>query len=184
MKNKIIIVEGPQGAGKTTFTNLVREKMTSTDLYRLQGIKDKTMTGLEKSRKRYANLLEYMKNTEDMNMLFDRTFFSEEVYCRLGYKEYSFTKVYNELLEKLNSLNSEIYFIVLYLDEQNEYEERLKRDKHGYQEFKVQNSIMQQEAYLKLADEVEETAKNIKVIRFENSSKQNLDERIEALFSL
>ena len=27
MKDTIIIVEGPQGAGKTTFTNYLREKM-------------------------------------------------------------------------------------------------------------------------------------------------------------
>ena len=28
MRDTIIIVEGPQGAGKTTFTNYLREKMT------------------------------------------------------------------------------------------------------------------------------------------------------------
>ena len=43
-KDTIIIVEGPQGAGKTTFTNYLREKMGATDLYRLTGIKDKTET--------------------------------------------------------------------------------------------------------------------------------------------
>ena len=181
-KDRIIIVEGPQGAGKTTFTNYLREKMTSTDLYRLQGIKDKTSAGLEKSKKRYETLLEYMKNTENVDMLFDRTFFSEEVYCRLGYKDYSFTEVYNDLLEKLNNLDSEIYLVILYLDDKTEYENRLNRDKHAYQEFKAKNSILQQEAYLKLADEVEERAKNIKVIRFENTSEHGREERVEQLF--
>ena len=49
MKDTIIIVEGPQGTGKTTVTNYLREKMSATDLYRLSGIKDKTETGKEKS---------------------------------------------------------------------------------------------------------------------------------------
>ena len=39
-----------------------------------------------------------MKTLENasINLLFDRTFFSEEVYCRLGFKEYSFTDVYEK----------------------------------------------------------------------------------------
>ena len=36
MKDTIITVEGPQGAGKTTFTNYLREKMSATDLYILE----------------------------------------------------------------------------------------------------------------------------------------------------
>ena len=56
MKDTIIIVEGPQGAGKTTFTNYLREKMSATDLYRLTGIKDKTETG-HKNRKKISKII-------------------------------------------------------------------------------------------------------------------------------
>ena len=115
MKDTMIIVEGPQGAGKTTFTNYLREKIPATDLYRLTGIKDKTITGHPKIRKKYLKLLEYIENCEDVNMVFDRTFFSEEVYSRLGFKEYSFHEIYEELLQKLDTLNYEIYLVVLYL---------------------------------------------------------------------
>ena len=46
MKNDvIIIVEGPQGVGKTTFTDYLREHMAATNLLRLSGIKDRTETG-------------------------------------------------------------------------------------------------------------------------------------------
>ena len=45
-RNTLIIVEGPQGAGKTTFTNYLREHLASVDLHRLTGIKDKTITVL------------------------------------------------------------------------------------------------------------------------------------------
>ena len=82
MKDTIIIVEGPQGVGKTTFTNYLREKIASTDLYRLTGIKDKTEAGYLKIKRKYMKLLEYVENCEDVNMVFDRIFFSEEVYSR------------------------------------------------------------------------------------------------------
>ena len=93
MKDTIIIVEGPQGAGKTTFTNYLREKMSATDLYRLTGIKDKTEAGHKKIEKKYLKLLEYIEACEDVNMIFDRTFFTEEIYGRLGYKPYSFDAI-------------------------------------------------------------------------------------------
>ena len=179
MKDTIIIVEGPQGAGKTTFTNYLRERIGSADLYRLAGIKDKGITGLEKSKKRYSNLLQYMENSISINMIFDRTFFSEEIYSRLGFKPYSFSDTYSELLQKLDSLDYEVYLIVLYLEDTEEYGNRIKREKHQYQEFEVQSSIKQQMEYLKLADEVERDTKNINVIRFNNTSKQDFDKSIK-----
>ena len=182
MKDTIIIVEGPQGAGKTTFTNYLREKIPSADLYRLTGIKDKTETGYPKIKKKYMKLLEYIENCEDVNMIFDRTFFSEEIYSRLGYKEYSFHNIYKELLKKLDSLNYDIYFVVLYLEDTSKYMKRIQRDKHEYQKFNVESSIEQQNAYLNLADEVERETKNIKVIKFENGNTENEKEKIDEKF--
>ena len=182
MKDTMIIVEGPQGAGKTTFTNYLREKIPATDLYRLTGIKDKTETGYPKIRRKYLKLLEYVENCEDVNMVFDRTFFSEEVYSRLGYKSYSFHELYEELLQKLDTLNFDIYFVVLYIKDTSEYEKRIKRDKGEYQKFAVESSIKQQEEYLKLADEIEQKTKNIKVIRYDNSNCDNYKEKINEQF--
>lgn len=183
MKDTIIIVEGPQGVGKTTFTNFLREKMSATDLYRLTGIKDKTITGLQKIEKKYVNLLEYINNCSDVNMIFDRTFFTEELYGRLGFKDYSFTQVYNKLLKKLDKLDFEIYLVILYLEDTTEYEKRIKRDKHQYQEFDVNSSIKQQEEYLKMADEVLKSTKNIKVIKFNNNATNDYKKRINETFS-
>ena len=179
MRDKIIIVEGPQGVGKTTFTNYLREKMGATDLYRLTGIKDKTITGLKKIEKKYNSLLEYIENCEDVNLLFDRTFFTEEIYARLGFKPYSFKEVYEKSLNKLDSLDFDIYLIVLYLKDTSEYERRIKRDKHQYQKFEVESSIKQQEEYLKMADEIEQISKNIKVVRFNyNGAHEEAKDRI------
>lgn len=186
MKDKIIIVEGPQGVGKTTFTNLLREKMKATDLYRLSGIKDRTESGMAKIKLKYEKLLEYMENCEDINMIFDRTFFTNQVYSRLGYQNYDFTSIYNELLAKLDTLKNiekyDIYLVILYIKNESLYEERIKRNKHGYQKFEVQSSILQQREYLKLADEVENKTKHIKVIRFENDTRELQQQNIQKYF--
>ena len=186
MKDAIIIVEGPQGVGKTTFTNNLREKLKATDLYRLSGIKDRTEAGQQKIKVKYEKLIEYMEACSDVNLLFDRTFFTNEIYSRLGYHQYDFTEIYNELLEKLDNLSNldkyDIYLVVLYLKDEKLYETRLKRDKHEYQKFNVQSSIDQQNAYLKMADEVEKKCKNIKVLRFENPNEEVASQYVEKYF--
>ena len=62
--SKLIVVEGPQGAGKTTITDYLRNSIKHTNLYRLSGISDSTKSGLEKSKKMYIDLLEYTKKME------------------------------------------------------------------------------------------------------------------------
>ena len=86
--SKLIIIEGAQGAGKTTITDYIRHSLKYTNLYRLCGISDSTIEGKKKTTDMYIDLLEYMKKMENknINLLFDRTFFSEENYCRLGKK--------------------------------------------------------------------------------------------------
>lgn len=172
-RSKIIVIEGAQGAGKTTITDYLRYVVKHTNLYRLSGISDATKTGLEKNKKMYFDLLDYMKKMEnlDINLLFDRTFFTEECYCRLGKKEYSFTEVYNELLEMFSKLDFDIYYITLYLEDEQEYENRLKREgkvEPAYAKFSAENSIAQQREYLKIADEVKEKYPEIKVYKVEN----------------
>lgn len=173
-KSKLIVVEGAQGAGKTTITDYLRHSLKHTNLYRLSGISDSSMTGLEKSKKMYYDLMEYTKKMEnlDINLLFDRTFFTEENYCRLGFKEYSFTEVYNDLLDKFSKLDFDIYYITLYLENESLFEERLKRDgkaEPAYAKFSGQNSVKQQRVYLQMCEEIKEKYKNINVIKLENS---------------
>lgn len=161
---KCIIVEGPQGCGKTSLTNYLRDNIAASNLYRLTGNKDKTITGKEKSRKMYYALLNYMKEIEnsDVNIIFDRTFFTEQVYALLSYKDYDFTDVYEELLKKFNELNYDVYYISLYLKDVNIFETRLKREHHNYQAFSLENSTNQQKAYQSLIPEIKKL-KNTKV---------------------
>lgn len=171
--SKIIIVEGPQGAGKTTITDYIRKAIPYTNLYRLSGTADTTKTGKEKAKVMYEDLLDYIEKLQNksVNLLFDRTFFTEEVFCRLGFKEYSFTDVYNKLLDRLENLDFDIYYITLYLSNEDEYVARLDRAgkaKVKYTKFEKQSSVNQQNEYLKLADEIKEKYKNIHVVNIDN----------------
>ena len=175
--SKIIIVEGAQGAGKTTITDFLRHSLSYTNLYRLCGTSDITPAGKKKAEEMYVDLLEYMKKMENksINLLFDRTFFTEENYCRLGKKEYTFTDVYEKLLDELSKLDFEIIYITLYLENENLYNERLsKPDRAGKAAFKgsnfaAQNSINQQRIYLDMAKEIKEKYPSINVVNIENS---------------
>ena len=156
-KNRLIIIEGPQGTGKTTLANYLRENIPSSNLYRLSGQKDKTINGKNLSKKMYEALLAYLKQMQDipMDLIFDRTFFTEEVYARLGYKDYSFSDIYQELLKKLEELNYDIYLVLLYLENPLLFEERLRRESHhNYQSFSVDSSLKQQNTYKVIGEEL------------------------------
>ena len=171
--SKIIVVEGPQGAGKTTITDFLRHTLPDSNLYRLSGTADSTAAGKKKAEEMYIDLLDYMKKLENksINLIFDRTFFTEENYCRLGIKEYTFTDVYEKLLDQFAKLDFDIYYITLYLQDENEYVERLKRDGKAVfkgAEFKAESSIKQQRVYLEMSKEVKEKYNNINVLDIAN----------------
>lgn len=171
--SKLIVVEGAQGAGKTTVTDYIRHTLKYTNLYRLSGTSDSTLAGKKKSEDMYKVLLDYIEKMENqsINLLFDRTFFTEENYCRLGKKEYTFTDVYNVLLERFVKLDFDIYYITLYLENENEFENRLKRDGKAvpaYAKFTAENSIKQQKVYLEMAEEIRKKYPNIHEIRLKN----------------
>ena len=138
--SKLIVVEGPQGAGKTTITDYIRFLIPYTNLYRLSGTADSSPQGKEKAKIMYDNLEDYIETLQNksINLVFDRTFFTEEIYCRLGFKQYSFTDVYEVLLERFAKLDFDIYYITLYLSNEDEYEKRLERPakaKNAYAKF-------------------------------------------------
>ena len=171
--SKLIVVEGPQGAGKTTITDFLRYSLSYTNLYRLSGTADSSKTGLKKATDMYETLLDYMKTLENLsiNLVFDRTFFTEENYCRLGKKQYSFTDVYEKLLDDFSKLDFEIYYITLYLSDESLYNERLNREgKAAFQgsKFEAENSINQQRMYLQMAEEIEEKYPNINVLNIKS----------------
>ena len=171
--SKLIVVEGAQGAGKTTITDFLRHTVPYSNLYRMSGTADSTVAGKKKAEDMYVDLIEYIKKMENksINLIFDRTFFTEENYCRLGVKQYSFTNVYEKLLDEFANLDFEIYYITLYLENENEYVERLKRDGKAVfkgAEFKAENSKKQQKIYLEMSDEIKAKYPNVNVLNVAN----------------
>ncbi len=185
MKAKCIIVEGPQGCGKTHLVNYLRENIPAANLYRLSGQKDKSEKGKIKSKKMYYALLNYMKEIEDsdINLVFDRLFFSEEVYCKLEYKDYSFDDVYKELLEMLGNLSYDIYYISLYLKDTSVYEIRLKRNHHNYQNFSLENSVNQQNTYKSLIQDIRKL-KNTKIYEIATDNFDEAYKKINKIFKI
>lgn len=172
--SKLIVIEGAQGAGKTTITDFLRHTLSYTNLYRLCGTSDSTPTGKKKAEEMYVHLMEYIKGLENksINLVFDRTFFTEENYCRLGKKEYTFTDVYEKLLKEFSKLDFEIYYITLYLGDENLYNVRLDRpEKAAFKnsKFEAENSINQQRVYLEMAEDIKKKYPSIKVFNVENS---------------
>lgn len=172
--NKLIIVEGPQGVGKTTITDYIRNKVPYTNLLRLSGPGGSTKEYLPKVVKTFDGLFSYLKYAQNggINILLDRFFFTEEVYCRLEYKEYSFTKYYKKYLKKLLKLNFQIIYINLYLSNEENYLERLKRDgkaRVNYALFDVKSSIRQQNEYQDILNEISD-----EVGKMKDSSKINI----------
>ena len=170
--SKLIVVEGPQGAGKTTVTDFIRHKIPYTNLYRLSGSSDSSPAGKPKSVDMYNDLLDYISKLQNksINLVFDRTFFTEEIYCRLGFKEYKFTDVFDKLLDELAHMDFDIYYITLYLSDTDDFERRLNRPGKGVfktAKYNKSSSIDQQEAYLQLADEIKYKYPNIHVVNID-----------------
>lgn len=185
--SKIIIVEGAQGVGKTTITDFLRYTIKYANLYRLTGTSDSSKTGKKKATIMYKNLLKYMKTLENLNinLIFDRTFFTEENYCRLGFKDYSFSDVYEELIKELSELDFDIYYITLYLKDENLFKKRIEREGKAvpeYAKFKAESSINQQRTYLKMSEEIKNNYPNIHVVNIENS--KDLEEVKKELIDL
>lgn len=188
--SKIIIVEGAQGAGKTTITDYIRYAIPHTNLYRLNGISDSSISGYEKSYKMYLNLLNYIKNMENLNinLLFDRTFFTEENYCRLGKKDYSFSDAYYELVKGLDNMDFEIYYITSYLEDESLFETRLLRENKAgpeYAKYKAENSVKQQREYLNMSKELSKITRNFKIYEISNDQDLNsLYKKINDIFGV
>lgn len=187
--SKLIVVEGPQGAGKTTVTDYIRHGLKYTNLYRLCGTADSSPTGKQKAKDMYWDLLEYIEKMENksINLVFDRTFFTEEIYSRLKFKEYNFSDEYEKLLNKFSTLDFDIYYITLYLEDTELFKKRLVRDDKAitdYAKFNIDSSKKQQEQYLKMADEISSKYPNIKVFKVSNDTdEQELKTKIKNILN-
>lgn len=152
----LIIVEGPQGSGKSTVTNLLREKIKSVNLIRMSGVEDKTTTGKEKSLKVHLETLKMIKKTNkcNINYVLDRSFVSELVFAHLGTKKYEiYAEDVMEIGKEIEKLKKKYNLLYIILSAPKDViDERLKRDKAVYESFSAKNSERQLEEYREVSE--------------------------------
>lgn len=176
-KPKLIIVEGAQGVGKGAITNILREQMPYTNLFRLSGLSNDTLdlkTKTFKMRELELDTIFYAKNT-GMNFILDRSHLSERVYCKLNYKPYSFKHETNKLNDKLNSISEHYDTRVVLLKATKEtITKRLsQRDKVEFNKlaFRAENSIAQQDKYVIEVNKLAKTSQYINFITIDTDNK-------------
>jgi len=128
-KPYFIVVEGAQGVGKSSLTNGLRESIPYTTLLRLSGTKE---SSAEHAFINHKSILNMVKDNAGLGMNFvcDRSYFSEEVYCKLGYKKHSFDKECADLTASLATLVDHYNIIFLLLTAGGfDLGERLRREK-------------------------------------------------------
>lgn len=167
LKNKIIFVHGGQGCGKTTVTNLLREKMTHTTLMRLAGTPSTQKDAPNLSALYHYSVLESMNISKGsgMNYVIDRSFLCEKVYANLGFKTYDFQEQYNIISSCLELLAErfDITFVLLTANEETLNKRLNERQKVQFEDvkFDASNSINQQKEYKKEFENLPENVKKL-----------------------
>lgn len=174
-KPNIIIVEAPQGGGKTTVTNILRDKLPYTNLLRLSGIDDMSVKGKKKVYKiRKAELNMIKKASGNINFVLDRCHITEQIYCNLGFKEYTFEDKYESLNEQLSKLTKKynVYLVLLEADRMA-YVKRLNRDKPKFLDvdFTSSNSFRQQAEYIFELNHIQSHYPKIHTMRVDTTDK-------------
>ena len=180
---RLIFIHGGQGCGKSTVTNLLREKMLHTTLIRLAGVPSNQSAPNKAAFIYHFATLQTagLASHTGMNFVFDRSYLCEKVYANLGFKTHSFATETEELTRQIKRLTDlySVEFILLTASE-NVLKERLKRgDKPQFEQvsFNAMNSINQQKSYLeefsKLPKEV-----SCRVINTDNLTPEEIVDQI------
>ena len=102
-KPKLIIVEGAIGSGKSSLAHNLRENMKNTTMLSLSSIGNDDKNN---SYMYHANMLNMIMDsrTFNSNFILCRSFISNEVYNRLGKKDYDNSENFQLLAYKLEVL--------------------------------------------------------------------------------
>jgi len=151
---EIDILEGARGTGKSTLAFKLRQKTSPTPtLINFTGFHDDGEEGLRKVTEYYKAWITMLFGLagHDSQFIFDRFYFSEGVYSTL-YKEYDFRHNYREFcesLEELSDMGVKINIFFLTINDRDELEQRLIRDKvpFGKASESVEETLKQQKHY-------------------------------------
>lgn len=155
---KIVIIEGSRGTGKSTLAFQLRQSLKNSTLINFTGFNLDGEEGLRQISEYYYNWMTmfHAMKMGDINQTFicDRIFFTEMVFSPL-YKTYDFSKTYNELVNLLEMLNPTIIYLTC--DDEKEILTRLERDKIPFYNVdeSVKETMRQQQEYDKIFKEME-----------------------------
>lgn len=192
MKPKLIIVEGAQGVGKTTITNWLRDNIQSSNLYRLSGIQDNSVAGRRNTSNMYNALCHYINvlgaNECGMHMIFDRIWITEQVYSKLGYKNYDYTESYTEhmyWMSKIINKYYDVHIVCLYLQDESLYADRLKRDRGSYKhaQYSAESSIKQEAQYMATVMDIQAEYSSIMVHVIAADKQKQWEKDLSEIFS-
>lgn len=183
---KILIIEGAQGVGKSTVTTMLREQIPYSNLYRLSGIQDKSEKGKDKLFGHFVSLIQYLETDAKINAgfthIFDRFFTTEYCYSRCGYTGNDFSNSAKFLTNMLYQLtkNAEVYFILLVSSETKltaNLESHANKPLHAGINFTVTNSIRQQDEFINVYNELfkDDSIKSKIIDSTELSAQQTVD---------
>ncbi|UUV47088.1 thymidylate kinase [Bacillus phage vB_BanS-Thrax5] len=152
----ITIIEGTRGSGKSTVARKMRDKISEMTLINFTGFHDDGYEGMKKVYRYYINWISTLHGfcKEDIKIICDRFFFSEQVYSQL-YKDYDFTDRYNFLAKELfvlSQIGLDVDIVFLKVEEEEILQQRLMRDKVAFAEVaeNAKESLRQQEGYEKV----------------------------------
>lgn len=183
-KPLIIVVEGPQGTGKTTITNGLREKISYSTMIRETGTR---VSSPEQAYEYHYYITELMVHMSKLNLNFilDRSHTTEMAYCDVGLKEHTFeeeSRKLNVFYEKMTE-NYSIHFVLLTADAEA-FRTRLARDKSDYlnAKFDVSSSLKQCESYERVFKKLEKECPSAK-FHYIDTSKLTAEQVINEILN-
>lgn len=171
----ITIIEGARGTGKSTVVSKIRQSIPEVTLINPTGFHLDGDDGLTASTSYYDSWMDFLYSLRyhPSNILFDRFYFSEQVFSKL-YKSYKFDNFYegfNLDMASLSHTGVKIDIILLKINNEEELEKRLSRDKVAFDkvEESVNETMRQQKEYEKLFKELS-GALNIHIVDTDGKS--------------
>ena len=173
-KRKLVIIEGAIASGKSSLAHLLRENMKHTAMLSLSSTYNDSSVS---SFLYHTNMLNMVMDITNSNFVFCRSFLSNEIYARLGHKDYDNSENYEFLLDKLKFLARYYYDVKIIIvgTTSKELEKRLsKREKFELVEHSVNEAMRQQREYLKMADELREVGLDVAIYNNSGMDKKDL----------
>ena len=188
-KLQITLIEGARGVGKTRIVQGLKKITKSCMIFQLSGI-DKVENEKEYIRNHYLELHRFFNQDRESQyrLYLDRTFTTELMYCRSGFKAYSFDDVFIELLNQLKDYEIEMNFILLTTKEENFITRLNNVDREGkveYQnlEYKAESSIKEQRTFIQIFNEIKDFGYDKFHVHFvENEG--NPDDVVKSIYNL